>query len=92
VVAEVLASVAKGFSEAQVDKKVRRFFRHVAVVSRRAYDDPEGLADELDRRADLSTARVAEFRQVLLAHVPPAWSQTQDFRLIDGDPLSTDVH
>lgn len=86
--AEVLASVARSFSEAQVDKKVRRFFRHVAVVSRRAYDDPEGLADELARRPELTAERVARFRELLLAHLPPAWSETLGFRLIEPVPLA----
>jgi len=81
--AEVVATVARSFGEAQVDKKVRRFFGHVAKVSRRAYDDPEGLADELARRPELPAEQVTRFREVLMAHLPPGWSETLDFRLLD---------
>jgi hypothetical protein len=80
---EVLAWIARNYTEAQVDRQVRRFFRHVAAVSRRAYDDPESLADEIGRRPDLSPQRVAEFREVLLAHLPPVWSETQRYHLIE---------
>src|SRR4029450_3999117 len=44
VVADALTRVMQAFSEDQMDRRVRRFFSHVAAVSRRAYDDPEGLA------------------------------------------------
>lgn len=90
--AEVLASVARSFSEAMVERKVKRFFRHVARVSRRAYDDPEGLAEELARRPDFAAERVAEFQRVLLAHRLPPWAEAIPFRLtpdprdaFDGD-------
>jgi len=86
---EVLVRVARSFSEAQVDKRVRGFFRHVAVVSRRAYDDPEGLADLVTGRPDLQPDLVAEFRRVMLAHLPPSWSEQQRFRLLEG-PLLAD--
>lgn len=84
---EALVRVSQSFSEAQVDRRVRRFFRHVAAVSRRAYDDPEGLADELARRPDLPADRVSEFRRVLLAGLPPAWSETQQYHLLDSAAL-----
>ena len=81
--AEAVAWIARNYTEAQVDRQVRRFFRHVAAVSRRAYDDPETLAEDLSRRPDLPAQRVAEFREVLLAHLPPAWSETQRYQLIE---------
>ena len=75
--------VAKGFSETQVDRRVRRFFRHVAAVSRRAYDDPEGLAEDVARQPGLAREMVDGFRAVLLAHRPPPWAESQGYRLLD---------
>ncbi len=89
VLAEVIIAVARSFSEELVRRKVARFFRHVARVSRRAYDDPEGLAEELARHPDLATDRVAEFRRLLLAHRPPPWAEAIPFRLTP-DPLTLD--
>ncbi len=89
LLAEVIATVAQTFSEAIVARKVKRFFRHVAGVSRRAYDDPEGLIEELGRHPELEAERVAEFRQVLLAHRPPAWAESIPFRLAP-EPLTLD--
>lgn len=78
--AEVLVAVARGLSEVAVERKVRRFFRHVARVSQRAYDDPEGLAEEITRHPDLAVHRVAEFRRVLLARRLPPWAEAIPFR------------
>jgi len=85
---EVLARVSQSFSEAQVDKRVRRFFRHVAAVSRRAYDDPEGLAEFAMGHPELQPELVAEFRSLMLAHLPPSWSEYQRFQLLEGPPLA----
>ncbi|MBI4589338.1 MAG: hypothetical protein HY725_10905 [Candidatus Rokubacteria bacterium] len=87
--AEVIASVARSFSEAMVERRVKRFFRHVARVSRRAYDDPEGLAEELTRHPTLEADQVTEFRQVLLAHRLPPWADSIPFRLTP-EPLTLD--
>ena len=84
--ATTLVAVARQYGEAQLGRGLQRFFRHVAVVSRRAYDDPEGFADELAGRVDLSPDRVAEFREILLAGRRPPWSETQRFELVE--PLS----
>lgn len=96
VLAEVIATVAQSFSEEMVQKKVKRFFRDVARVSRRAYDDPEGLLEELGRHPEFQAERVAEFRRVLLAHLPPPWAEAIPFRLTPeplildpGDPFET---
>jgi hypothetical protein len=78
---------ARILSEARVDRGVRRLFRHVAVVSRRAYDDPEGLADELDGHPGLSREMMTRFRQVLTAHLPPRWAKPEEFRLGEAGPL-----
>jgi hypothetical protein len=83
---ELLARVTRGLSEARVDRNVRRFFGHVAAVSRRAYDDPEGLADELDGRPGLSPEMLARFRSVLTAHLPPRWAKVEVFQLDETSP------
>ena len=81
--ATTLAAVARQYGSDQLGRQLQRFFRHVAVVSRRAYDDPEGLADDLARRPELAPERVAEFREVLLADRAPAWSETQRYELVE---------
>lgn len=96
VLAEVIATVAQSFSDEMVQKKVKRFFRDVARVSRRAYDDPDGLIEELARHPEFEAERVAEFSRVLVAHRPPPWAEAIPFRLTPepltldpGDPLET---
>lgn len=89
VLAEVIATVAQSFTEEMVQKKVKRFFRDVARVSRRAYDDPDGLIEELARHPQFEAERVAEFRQVLYAHRPPPWAEAIPFRLAP-EPLTLD--
>jgi hypothetical protein len=88
LVADAFARVVQTFSEDQVDRRVRRFFGHVAAVSRRAYDDPEGLAALLDGRAELPADQVAAFRELLLASVPPGWAATGDYRFLDTPALT----
>jgi hypothetical protein len=88
LVADAFARVVQTFSEDQVDRRVRRFFGHVAAVSRRAYDDPEGLAALLDGRAELPTDQVGAFRELLLASVPPGWAATGDYRFLDTPALT----
>lgn len=89
---ETLARVIEPFSRSLLDHRIRRFFRHVERVSQRAYDDPEGLAEELASHPDLPAERVAQFRQVLLAHRLPGWAEPLGLRLIrapltlKGDP------
>ena len=88
VVADSFARVLQSFSEEQMDRRVRRFFGHVAKVSRRAYDDPEGLADLLTARPDLAAERLAEFRALLLASVPPSWAAVGEYRFLDAPSLT----
>jgi hypothetical protein len=88
LVADAFARVVQTFSEDQVDRRVRRFFGHVAAVSRRAYDDPEGLAALLDGRAELPADQVGAFRELLLASVAPAWAATGDYRFLDTPALT----
>jgi hypothetical protein len=64
--ASSLLVIARDFSERTVERKVRRFFLHVERVSRRASEDPRGLADLLEGRSDLQPERAAEFRRILL--------------------------
>jgi hypothetical protein len=66
VLARIVASVFRSFTQAAVDRKVRRFFRHVEKVSVRAHDDPAGLAQAIQGHPDLPPERVAEFRRLLL--------------------------
>jgi hypothetical protein len=69
---------------------VKRFFNSIARVSRRASDDPEGLAEELARHPDLPPDQVAEFRRILLGHRLPAWAEAIPFRLTP-EPLTLDA-
>lgn len=70
-----LARVVLPLSKSLMDRRIRRFFRHVERVSQRAYDDPEGLAEELARHPDLPAERVTQFRQALLANQLPRWAE-----------------
>lgn len=76
-----LAHLVLPLSKSLMDRRIRRFFRHVERVSQRAYDDPEGLAEELPRHPDLPAERVAQFRQVLLANQLPRWAEPLAFSL-----------
>jgi hypothetical protein len=86
---DIVMRATRSLSESRVDRKVRSFFRHVAAVSRRAYDDPEGLADQLEGRPELSPELLDRFRRVLTAHLPPRWVRVERFRLLD-EPLTGD--
>ena len=86
--ADAVARVMQMFSEDQVDKRVRRFFGHVAAVSRRAYNDPEGLAELLATQPQLPADRVADYRELLLAYVPPGWAADLDYRFLDPPTAS----
>lgn len=69
VLARIVAGILRDFTQTTMDRKVRRFFRHVEKVSVRAYDDPTGLALEIQGHPDLPPGQVAEFRRLLLAPV-----------------------
>jgi len=87
--ADAAARVIQMFSEDQVDKRVRRFFGHVAAVSRRAYNDPEGLAELLaTTQPALAPDQVAAFRELLLAQVTPGWAVDLDYRFLGAPPAS----
>jgi hypothetical protein len=88
--ADAVARVMQMFSEDQVDRRVRRFFGHVAAVSRRAYNDPEGLAELLAQQPALPPDRVAVFRELLLAQVLPGWAMDLDYRFLDAPAASTE--
>jgi hypothetical protein len=88
--ADAVARVVQMFSEDQVDRRVRRFFRHVAAVSRRAYNDPEGLSDLLAREPGLPADQVAVFRDLLLAQVTPGWAVDLDYRFLGTPAVSTE--
>lgn len=64
-----LLLLAKEFSGRTLETSVRRFFRHVERLNRRALDDPKGLLDLLDGQPEVDRAQLAEFRRILL---PPA--------------------
>lgn len=88
-VADAFARLAHKLSEDQVDRRVRRFFGHVAAVSRRAYDDPEGLAELLAARPELAADQVTQFRELLLAAVTPGWAAHGEYRFLDSPALTT---
>jgi hypothetical protein len=67
-----LIAIARDFSANTFDKRVRRFFRHVARVTRRAWEDPKGLIELMAARPDVDQARLAEFRRLLLGSGAPA--------------------
>lgn len=74
--AEIIATLTRPLVERAVEKKVRRFFRTVARVSRWAYDDPEGLAALLDGHPEVPEDEIlAAFRRILLAHRLPPWAE-----------------
>jgi hypothetical protein len=75
VLARIVAGVLRSFTQATVDRKVRRFFRHVEKVSARAHDDPAGLAQAIQGHPDLPPGQVAEFRRLLLK--PPRGAATR---------------
>jgi hypothetical protein len=89
VIADAFARLAHKLSEDQVDKRVRRFFGHVAAVSRRAYDDPEGLAELLAARPELPADQVTRFRELLFASVTPGLAASGEYRFLDSPALST---
>lgn len=75
-VAEVVAALTRPLVERAVEKKVRRFFRTVARVSRWASDDPEGLATLLDGHPEVPQGEaLVAFRRILLAHRLPPWAE-----------------
>ncbi|MBI4607542.1 MAG: hypothetical protein HY726_00860 [Candidatus Rokubacteria bacterium] len=81
VILERLARLALTLSKSLMDRRIRRFFRHVERVSQRAYDDPEGLADELASHVHLPAPRVAQFREALLGDRLPSWAEPLGLRL-----------
>jgi hypothetical protein len=88
---EAVGTLSRGLSEARVDRKVRRFFHHVAALNRRAHDDPEGLVEDLGRQPGLPAERLARFRELLLAGLPPSWSEAQRFSLLDSQRVELEL-
>lgn len=84
--AQALGTFSRPLVERAAERKVRRFFRTVARVSRWAYDQPEQLATALDGHPGIEPGpTLAAFQAILLADRPPAWARAS-FRLTD-DPL-----
>jgi hypothetical protein len=67
-----LIAIARDFSSRTFDSKVRRFFGHVERVTRRAWEDPDGLIELMAARPDVDQERLAEFRRLLLGSGAPA--------------------
>lgn len=61
-----LLLLAKEFSARTLDTSVRRFFRHVERLNRRALEDPTGLLALLETQPDVDRAQLGEFRRILL--------------------------
>jgi hypothetical protein len=84
--AQALGALSRPLVERAVERKVRRFFRTVARVTRWAHDEPEQLAAALDGHPEVEAgATAAAFRALLLTGRPPAWVQTP-FRLTSEHP------
>ena len=84
--AQTLGTLFRPLVERAVERKVRRFFRMVARVTRWAHDEPEQLAAALDGHSEVEPgATAAAFRTLLLAGRPPAWVRTP-FRLTSEPP------
>jgi len=86
-----VARVSRSLSETRVEGKVRSFFKHAAVVSRRAYDDPEGLAELMASQPGLNSHTLAAFREVLTRHLPPVWARHKTFGLLETGALAATV-
>jgi hypothetical protein len=81
VVAQAIGLLTRPFVERQVERKVQRFFRTVARVSRWAYDQPVELVAALEGHPEVPQGpTLAAFRTVLLADRLPAWVRVP-FRL-----------
>jgi RNase P protein component len=75
-VTRLVGTVSRSLVERAVERKVRRFFRTVARVSRWAHDQPELLAVALEGHPDVpQDDTLAAFRAILLAGRPPAWAR-----------------
>ncbi|MFI5325538.1 MAG: hypothetical protein ACHQ7H_04835 [Candidatus Rokuibacteriota bacterium] len=61
-----LLLLAKEFSGRTLDAGVRRFFRHVERLNRRALEDPKGLLDLLESQPAVDRTQLGEFRKILL--------------------------
>jgi hypothetical protein len=80
-----LMVLARDFSEKTFDRRVRRFFRHVERVNRRATEDPEGLVALLAASRDVNRQRLAEFRRILL---PPRRSSPEPYAYLTVQPYA----
>jgi hypothetical protein len=88
--AHALRALSRPAIERAVERKVRRFFRTVARVSRWAHDQPEQLAAALDGHPEVESGpTLAAFRTLLLADRPPTWARAP-FRLTGEAPSLTD--
>jgi hypothetical protein len=75
-VAHLVGAVTRPLVERAVERKVRRFFRTVARVSRWAYDQPELLASLLDAHSEVpSGPTLTSFQAILRRDLPPGWAR-----------------
>lgn len=83
--AHLVTAVFRPAVERAVERKVRRFFRTVAKVSRWAYDQPEQLAVALEGHPEVPDGpTLTAFRAILLDDRPPAWARLP-FHLPPGE-------
>jgi hypothetical protein len=81
-VAQLVGVLTRPLVERAVERKVRRFFRTVARVSRWAYDQPELLAALLDAHPEMpSGPTLASFQALLRRDLPPGWARLP-YRLV----------
>jgi hypothetical protein len=85
--AQVVGVLARPAVERAVERKVRRFFRTVARVSRWAHDHPDLLWSALEGHPEVAPGpALARFRDVLLTGRPPAWAGRAYSLWPDGAP------
>jgi hypothetical protein len=84
--AHALGAVSRPLVERTVERKVRRFFRTVARVSRWAHDEPEQLVAALEGHPEVEPGPTLDaFRALLLVDRLPAWARVP-FRLTFDPP------
>jgi hypothetical protein len=88
MVAQLVGALARPLVERQVERKVQRFFRTVARVSRWAHERPGDLAAALEGHPEVPPdATFTRFRALLLADQWPVWA---DAGLRLGPPATPD--
>jgi hypothetical protein len=81
-VAQAVGTLTRPLVERAVERKVRRFFRTVARVSRWATEQPDHLATLLDGHPEVPPGpALAAFQAILLHDRPPGWARLP-YRLV----------